>query len=54
MDINQKRISYNIELAEGETIEIKINGNPAFNEAVPVGYITMINFIYQEEKVKEV
>ena len=48
MKISNRQNQYNVELSEGETIEIKINGVVVVNESVDIGKRALITYMYQE------
>lgn len=51
MKITNEEKQYNVELAESETLEIKINGVTVINETVNTGKKANITFMYQEVDV---
>ena len=53
MDITNKLMQYNLNMAESETIEIKINGVVVFSESVTIGFKSAITFMYQEQIVPQ-
>ncbi len=48
MKITNRNNQYNVEMAETETIEIKINGNVVISEVVGATKKALITFMYQE------
>jgi hypothetical protein len=48
MKITNKENQYNVNLTEGETLEIKINGNVVISEAVGSLRKATVTYMYQE------
>ena len=46
-----KKLNYRIELAEGDSIEIKINTVSQLNKTIPVGRAGTIFLYYQEDMI---
>jgi len=48
MKITNEEKQYNVELENGETLEIRINGNVVVSEAVGSLKKALVTFMYQE------